>query len=200
MTASYYASPADWRRWLAAHHQNRDEQWVGFYKKGSGQPSITWPEAVDEELCFGWIDGVRKSIDDTSYRIRFTPRRAGSIWSKVNVRRVADLTKRGRMRAGGVAAYRSRSAKKTGVYSFEQRKQAKLSRADQRRFKANAAAWHFFKDQAASYQRTAIWWVTSAKGEETRTRRLNTLISDCVLGRRMAPLARRPLRQGLWPR
>jgi uncharacterized protein YdeI (YjbR/CyaY-like superfamily) len=195
VTASYFVSPADWRRWLAAHHKTKDEQWVGFYKKGSGKPSITWPEAVDEALCFGWIDGVRKSIDDTSYRIRFTPRRAGSTWSKVNVRRVADLTRRGRMRAGGVDAYKSRSAKKTGVYSFEQRKQARLSRADQRRFKANAVAWHFFKDQAAWYQRTATWWVTSAKREETRTRRLNTLIGDCVLGRRMAPLARRKARR-----
>jgi uncharacterized protein YdeI (YjbR/CyaY-like superfamily) len=167
-------------------------------QKGSGKPRITWPEAVDEALCFGWIDGVRKRIDDTSHRIRFTPR-AGSTWSKVNVRRVADLTKRGRMRAGGVEAYKGRSAKRTGVYSFEQRQPPRLSRADQRRFKANAAAWHFFKDQSAWYQRTATWWVTSAKREETRTRRLNGLIGNCALGRRMAPFARQKTRRSQPP-
>ena len=134
---------------------------------------MTWPQSVDEALCFGWIDGVRKSIDDTSYAIRFTPRRAGSIWSAVNVRRVAELTRRRRMRRAGVQAFERRTERKTGVYSFEQRKTARLPAADARRFRADAAAWRFFNAQAPWYQRTAIWWVISAKRPETRLKRLD---------------------------
>ena len=141
----FFASPAHWRRWLAANHDRADELVVGFYKKASGIPSITWPESVDEALCFGWIDGVRHRIDDTSYQIRFTPRRARGIWSAVNVGRVAELTKSGRMQPAGVRAYEARTKDKTAIYSFEQRK-SHAAGAYERRFKANAAAWPSSRD------------------------------------------------------
>jgi uncharacterized protein YdeI (YjbR/CyaY-like superfamily) len=191
----FFATPARWRRWLAAHHKSEDELWVGFYKKASGRASITWPESVDEALCFGWIDGVRKSIDEARYAIRFTPRRPGSTWSALNVRRVAELTKRGRMRPAGLRAYQGRAANNTGVYSFEQRRNAKLPLAYGRRFKVSAAAWRFFKGQPPWYQRTAIWWVISAKRPETRLKRLATLIEDSVHGRTIAPLKRKNTRR-----
>ena len=183
----FFASPAEWRRWLAANHARIDQLWVGFHKRATGKPSLTWPESVDEALCFGWIDGLRKRIDDERYIIRFTPRRAGSIWSAVNVRRVAELTKRRRMRAAGLRAYSARSAAKTAIYSFEQRKTARLPPACAKRFKANEPAWEFFTSQAPWYQRTATFWVISAKQEETRLRRLATLIEDSALRRLVGP-------------
>jgi uncharacterized protein YdeI (YjbR/CyaY-like superfamily) len=152
----FFATPAHWRRWLAANHDKADELIVGFHKRASGVPSITWPESVDEALCFGWIDGIRRRIDETSYQIRFTPRRKGSIWSAVNVGRVAELTKTGRMHSAGVRAFEARTKKKTAIYSFEQRTQAKLPAAYERRFKANAAAWRFYNTMAPWYQRTTI--------------------------------------------
>jgi len=184
----FFASPAEWRRWLSAHHARKDELWVGFHKRSTGRPSLTWPESVDEALCFGWIDGLRKSLDAERYMIRFTPRRAGSIWSAVNVRRVAELTKRRRMRAAGVRAFKARSAAKTAVYSFEQRKNPRLPPAYAKRFKANAGAWRFFTSQAPWYQRTMTWWVISAKQEPTRLKRLARLIDDSANGRRINPM------------
>jgi len=184
----FFASPAEWRRWLSAHHARKDELWVGFHKRSTGRPSLTWPESVDEALCFGWIDGLRKSLDAERYMIRFTPRRAGSIWSAVNVRRVAELTKRWRMRAAGVRAFKARSAAKTAVYSFEQRKNPRLPPAYAKRFKANAGAWRFFTSQAPWYQRTMTWWVISAKQELTRLKRLARLIDDSTNGRRINPM------------
>jgi uncharacterized protein YdeI (YjbR/CyaY-like superfamily) len=184
----FFASPAEWRRWLSAHHARKDELWVGFHKRSTGRPSLTWPESVDEALCFGWIDGLRKSLDAERYMIRFTPRRAGSIWSAVNVRRVAELTKRRRMRAAGVRAFKARSAAKTAVYSFEQRKNPRLPPAYAKRFKANAGAWRFFTSQAPWYQRTMTWWVISAKQEPTRLKRLARLIDDSANGRRIDPM------------
>jgi uncharacterized protein YdeI (YjbR/CyaY-like superfamily) len=181
----FFASPAEWRRWLVAHHARKDEFWVGFHKRSTGKPSLTWPESVDEALCFGWIDGLRKSVDAERYMIRFTPRRTGSIWSAVNVRRVAELTKRRRMRAAGVRAFKARSAAKTAIYSFEQRKTARLPPAYMKQFKANAAAWRFFTAQAPWYQRTTTWWVISAKQEPTRLKRLARLIDDSANGRRI---------------
>jgi uncharacterized protein YdeI (YjbR/CyaY-like superfamily) len=163
---------------------------VGFYKKGSARPSIAWPEAVDEALCFGWIDGVRRTIDDESYRIRFTPRRPRSIWSAVNVKRVAALTEAGRMTDAGLRAFAARTAARTGVYSFEQRSEPTLSPRDAKRLRANAAAWKFFQAQPPSYRRPATWWVVSAKQEATREKRLATLITDSAAGRRIKPLAR----------
>jgi uncharacterized protein YdeI (YjbR/CyaY-like superfamily) len=186
----FFATPADWRRWLAANHDKADELVVGFYKRASGIPSITWPESVDEALCFGWIDGIRRRIDDASYQIRFTPRRKGSIWSAVNVGRVAELTKNKRMHPAGVRAFEARTKKKTAIYSFEQQKKAKLPVAYEKRFKANAAAWRFYKAMAPWYQRTTIWWVISAKKKETQLKRLATLIDDCAHGRTIAELRR----------
>jgi uncharacterized protein YdeI (YjbR/CyaY-like superfamily) len=179
----FFASPVQWRRWLATHHAREDEVLVGFYKRSSGKPSITWPESVDEALCFGWIDGIRRSMDAESYAIRFTPRRKNSVWSAVNVRRVAELTKRRRMRAAGLRAFRARTAAKTAIYSFEQRKTAQLPPAYVKQFKANANAWSFFKARPPWYQRTTAYWVISAKQDETRLRRLAVLIDDSAHGR-----------------
>jgi uncharacterized protein YdeI (YjbR/CyaY-like superfamily) len=186
----FFASSAEWRRWLVAHHDREDVLWVGFHKRASGRSSITWPESVDEALCFGWIDGLRKRIDAASYAIRFTPRRAGSTWSAVNVKRVATLIARRRMRSAGLAAFRMRTRKKTGIYSFEQRLTASLPVGYLARLKKNAAAWRFFASQAPWYQRTVIWWIVSAKREETRLKRLTTLIEDSALGTRIGPLRR----------
>jgi uncharacterized protein YdeI (YjbR/CyaY-like superfamily) len=188
MTPQFFPTPADWRRWLAKHHASAAELWVGFHKRASGRPSITWPESVDEALCFGWIDGIRKSLGDASYVIRFTPRRPSSIWSAVNVRRVGELTRAGRMRPAGLRAFGKRTAKKTAVYSFEQRKAAKLPLPYVRRFKANPAAWRFFSGQAPWYQRVMAFYVVSAKQEETRLRRLARLIADSTAGRRVGIL------------
>jgi uncharacterized protein YdeI (YjbR/CyaY-like superfamily) len=186
----FFPSPAHWRRWLATHHNKQDELWVGLCKRAAAKPSITWPEAVDEALCFGWIDSVRRSIDEESYTIRFTPRRSSSTWSTANVNRVAELIKNGRMRPAGLRAYNQRTRKNTGVYSFEQRRRIKLPRAYGSRFKAKAGAWGFFSSQAPWYQRTATFWVVSAKREETRLKRLATLIEDSAHGRTIAPLRR----------
>ena len=183
MKPLFFATAAQWRRWLATHHARKDEVLVGFYKRSSGRHSITWPESVDEALCFGWIDGIRRSIDAESYTIRFTPRRKGSIWSAVNVRRVAELTKRRRMRAAGLRAFQARTAAKTAIYSFEQRKTTQLPPAYAKRFKANAGAWSFFSARPPWYQRTTTYWVISAKQEETRLRRLAVLIDDSAHGR-----------------
>jgi len=186
----FFDTPAAWRRWLAAHHGRADEVLVGFYKRASGKPSITWPESVDEALCFGWIDGVRRSLDEQRYTIRFTPRRSGSIWSAVNVRRVAELTLRGRMRRAGLRAFQARTNAKTAVYSFEQKTQKRLPPAYMKRFKANDAAWRDFTARPPWYRRTTIHWVMSAKRAETRVRRLAALIDDSAHGRVIGPLER----------
>jgi uncharacterized protein YdeI (YjbR/CyaY-like superfamily) len=183
---TFFPTPADLRRWLKKNHAKVAELWVGFHKKGTGRPSITWPEAVDEALCFGWIDGVRYRIDDSSYRIRFTPRKPKSIWSNVNVKRVAALKNLGRMLPAGLAAFAKADPKRAGVYSFE-RKNAALGAAYEKQFKANKKAWEFFRSLAPSYQRLATWWVISAKREETRRRRLDSLIARCAAGRRIGP-------------
>jgi uncharacterized protein YdeI (YjbR/CyaY-like superfamily) len=185
---TYFETPADLREWLDRNHESAAELWVGFRRKGSGLPTITWPESVDEALCVGWIDGVRKTVDETSYKIRFTPRKPTSNWSSVNVARVAELTRDGRMRPAGHAAFERRSEKRSGIYSYEQRKTARLEPAHERRFKANAAAWAFFQAQPAGYRHTATWWVVSAKREATREKRLATLIDDSANERRLAHL------------
>jgi uncharacterized protein YdeI (YjbR/CyaY-like superfamily) len=195
MEPTFFAAPSAFRAWLEEHHERARELWVGFYKKGSGKPSITWPEAVDEALCFGWIDGVRKGIDDVSYTIRFTPRKARSIWSSVNVKRAEELARLGLMRPAGLSAFEARAAERSGIYAYEQRNAAELAEEYERRFRANRAAWDFFQAQAASYRRTAIWWVVSAKREETRLKRLAALIDDSAHGRTIRPLTR-PTRSG----
>jgi uncharacterized protein YdeI (YjbR/CyaY-like superfamily) len=190
MHATFFPTPAKFRAWLAKHHDTSRELWVGFYKKSSGEPSITWPEAVDEALCVGWIDGVRKSIDDVSYAIRFTPRKPRSNWSAVNVARVAELTRAGRMQPSGLAAFEARAPERTGIYAYEQRKTAELDAASEKTFRANKTAWDFFQAQPPWYRQTAIWWVVSAKKEETRRSRLATLVDDSAQGRTIRQLTR----------
>ena len=174
----FFARPAEFRAWLDAHHQSERELWVGFYKKDSGRPSITWPESVDEALCVGWIDGIRKTIDTTSYKIRFTPRKPTSTWSAVNIARVAELTREKRMRPAGLAAFKQRKDAKSGIYAYEQRQNAAFDPAQEQQFRANPKAWKFFEAQPAGYRKTATWWVISAKRPETRQKRLATLIGD----------------------
>jgi uncharacterized protein YdeI (YjbR/CyaY-like superfamily) len=186
----FFATPADFRAWLEAHHADAAEQWVGFHKRGSGKPSITWPESVDEALCFGWIDGLRKRIDDGAYMIRFTPRKRTSIWSNINVKRVGEMIRLKRMRPAGLKAFEARS--RTGVYSFEQRNEAALDAAEEKRFRAEKKAWAYFQAQAPWYRRTAIFWATSAKRLETRARRLQILIDSSAAGRPVPPLTRYP--------
>jgi uncharacterized protein YdeI (YjbR/CyaY-like superfamily) len=184
---TYFESPEALRAWLEAHHDTASELWVGFYKKATGRPSITYPQALDEALCYGWIDGVRKSVDAESYTTRFTPRRRGSNWSAVNIRRVGELTALGRMRPPGLRAFEGRDPSKASSYSSENLAvdfDADLAA----QFRANAAAWDFFTAQPPGYRRTATWWVMSAKREDTRRKRLATLIEDSGNGRRLALL------------
>lgn len=190
MPPTFFATPADFRRWLKKHHASERELLVGFYRKGSGRPSITWPESVDEALSFGWIDGVRRKLDDESYVIRFTPRRIGSNWSLVNTRRAKELIAGGRMEPAGLRAFEGRDPETSGIYSFEQRRAAKFDPEADAQFRANGAAWKFFQSQPPGYRKTAVWWVISAKREETRAKRLKTLIEDSAEGRRIALLRR----------
>jgi uncharacterized protein YdeI (YjbR/CyaY-like superfamily) len=190
MKPKFFPSPSAWHAWLEEHHEKHEELWVGFYKVGSGKPSITWPEAVDGALCFGWIDGVRKSLGETSYVIRFTRRRPKSIWSAVNIRRVAELTKLGRMRPRGLEAFERRTGNRSEIYAYEQRKGAKLSSAYEKQLRGNKKAWNFFQAHPPWYRRTASWWVISAKKEETRLKRLAQLIDDCEHQRTLAQLKR----------
>ena len=183
----YFRSPAEFRKWLEKNHAKADELVVGFYKKGTVKPSMTWPESVDEALCFGWIDGVRRGVDDERYTIRFTQRRATSNWSAINIRRVAELEALGRMADAGRAAFAKRSDARSAIYSYEN-KPEDLPPAHQKRFRANRKAWKFFTEQPPGYRRMALYWVLSAKKEETRERRLETLIADSAAGRRLAQL------------
>ena len=186
---TFFPTPSDFRAWLEAYHGKFPELVVGFYKKDSGKPSITWPESVDAALCFGWIDGVRRSIDETSYTIRFTPRRPTSTWSAVNIKRVRQLQKMGLMHPAGLKAFAARSEKKSGIYSYEQRKSAKFTREQEKQFRANKSAWEFFRSQAPWYQRVTTYWVISAKKEETKLKRLSVLI-DHSQNRRTLPQLR----------
>jgi uncharacterized protein YdeI (YjbR/CyaY-like superfamily) len=188
MEPTFFATPADFRAWLERHHESHSELIVGFHKRGSGRPSITWPEAVDQALCFGWIDGVRRRIDDTRYSIRFTPRKARSTWSAVNIRRMKELVEKGLVAPAGLAAFERRTDDRTAIYSHEQRKAAKLEPDQERRLLADERARAFFEAQPPSYRRAAIHWVTSAKKPETRERRLAQLIECSAAGRPVPPL------------
>jgi len=188
--ATFFRTPSDFRRWLEQHHATAKELLVGFHKTGSGKASITWPESVDEALCFGWIDGIRRSVDDVTYSIRFTPRKKSSTWSAINIRRVAALTDQGRMQPAGLAAYRARKENKSGIYSYEQRN-ATLVEPYATRLRRNKAAWAFFRAQPPSYQKVANWWVVSAKQEATRLRRLERLIEDSAHGRTIPQFTRK---------
>ncbi len=179
MKPKFFKKQEDFRKWLAKYHDQKEELYVGYYKKSTGKTSITWPQSVDEALCYGWIDGVRKSIDEESYMIRFTPRRANSIWSAVNLKKVEELKKKGLMQEKGLAIHAKRKDPNSKGYSFEQKENdVKLSNEFEAIFKKNKKAWACFQSMAPSYRRAAIWWVISAKREETRLRRLNTLIDD----------------------
>ena len=192
MKPTFFATPAELRAWLEDNHATATELFVGFYRRGSGKTSITWQELVDEELCFGWIDGVRKGIDDDSYSNRITPRKPRSTWSAINIARAKELIRLGRMRPAGLKAFERRTDERSAIYSYEQRKKARLHPDAERVFRANKKAWAFFQARPPSYQRTAIWWVISAKREETRQKRLATLIRDAQNGRTVGPLSRRP--------
>jgi uncharacterized protein YdeI (YjbR/CyaY-like superfamily) len=192
MKPRFFEEPQDLRAWLEEHHETATELWVGLYKKSSGRPSVTWPEVVDEALCFGWIDGIRKGIDDVSYTNRITPRKPTSNWSAVNVKRFGQLKRQGRVRPAGQRAFDLRRKAKTGVYSYEQRHQVKLDPAFEKRFRAKRRAWSWFEAQSPSYRTTAVYWVMTAKRQETRERRLRQLIDDSGRGNRVPPLAPRP--------
>src|SRR5258706_7169197 len=177
MKPKFFPTLAAWRAWLEKHHQDHKELLVGFYKKDSGKPSITWPESVDGALCFGWIDGVRRRIDDLSYSIRFTPRKPSSIWSAVNIKRVEELMRQGLTRPAGIQAFEARQESRSRIYSFEQNN-IQFEDAQERRFKVHAAAWKFFRSQPPWYQRVAPWRGISAKREETKEKPPGRLIED----------------------
>jgi len=183
----YFKSQSDFRQWLEANHASASELWVGFYKLDSGKGGLTYPQAVDEALCFGWIDGLKKRVDEFSYTQRFTPRKAKSTWSRINIRHAERLQKAGRMTPAGLKAYAARDPARSGVYSFENVPR-QLSPALERQFKADKVAWAFFERQPPGYRRVASFWVMSAKQEETRQRRLARLMADSKQGRRLGLL------------
>jgi uncharacterized protein YdeI (YjbR/CyaY-like superfamily) len=175
MKIKYFKSANDFRKWLGKNHSTRQELWVGYYKKSSQQPSMTWPESVDEALCFGWIDGIRKRVDDLRYTIRFTPRRRGSIWSAVNIKRAQELSDKGLMKASGMAAFDARKEYRSGIYSYEQRS-ANLDGPYEKKLRQSKAAWDFYYAQPPSYRKAIGWWIVGAKQEATRQKRLQKLI------------------------
>lgn len=184
MNPKFFKTPADFRKWFASHHASVKELWVGFYKKSSGKQSISWPESVAEALCFGWIDGLRRSIDSQSYMIRFSPRKPTSIWSAVNIKHAQRLIKEGQMQPAGLKAFAARKENRSGIYSYEQRS-PELEEKYARKLKQNKAAWKFFQSQPPSYRKNVNWWIVSAKQEETRLKRLDKLIETSAQGRRL---------------
>jgi uncharacterized protein YdeI (YjbR/CyaY-like superfamily) len=184
MKPRFFSSPAQFRQWLERNHDRESELLVGFHKKSATKKSITYNEALDEALCFGWIDGVRKNLDETSYTIRFTPRKSKSFWSNINVSHVERLIKAGRMHDAGLEAYARRDPERTGIYSFENRPK-ELAPEYEKTFRAAKAAWKFFETQPSGYKRLVIFWVMSAKQEETRTKRLQRLIESSAKGVRI---------------
>lgn len=188
MKPTFFTSPEQFRRWLETNHARASELLVGFHKKGSGKKSITYAEALDEALCFGWIDGVRRSLDEASYTIRFTPRKPRSIWSLVNVRHIERLKKEGRMHSAGLAAYERRDPKRTGIYAFENRPR-ELAPVFEKELRKNKPAWEFFQAQPPGYKRVIAFWVMGAKKEETQVRRLQQLIASSAKGERVGLLS-----------
>lgn len=185
----FFPTPADFRRWLEQNHARETELVVGFYRKQCGKPSITWPESVDEALCFGWIDGIRRKLDDTSYSIRFTPRKSTSIWSKINLAKMDALIAANRVAPAGMKVFQARDQKKTNLYSFE-REATHFTAAQEKQFRKNAKAWKFWLAQPPGYRKVATHWVTSAKQESTREKRLATLIACSFQGLKIPPLRR----------
>ena len=188
-SAVFFESREAFIAWLDEHHTVVPAYWVGLYKKGSGRVNMTWPESVDAALCFGWIDGQGKSLGEEARAIRFSPRRKGSIWSAVNVRRVGELAEQGLVRPAGQAAFAARRDDRTAIYSHEQ-EMPEFAAAQLAAFQENAAAWAFFSARPPSYRKAATWWVISAKREETRDRRMQTLIEDSAQERLLGHLQR----------
>jgi uncharacterized protein YdeI (YjbR/CyaY-like superfamily) len=184
MKPRFFTSAAEFRRWLAKHHATASELWVGFYRKDSGRSGITYKEAVDEALCFGWIDGIKKRVDDHGYTHRFTPRQATSTWSAINIKRVKELIGLGRIAPAGQRAFDERDPRKVQLYSFENRP-AVFDKTIERAFKAHLAAWAFFRGQPPGYQRLMTFWIMSAKKDETRLRRLDALVKKSAEGKRL---------------
>jgi uncharacterized protein YdeI (YjbR/CyaY-like superfamily) len=182
----FFASAAKLRAWLARHHDQADVLWIGFWKAHTGRKDLTYGHAVDEALCYGWIDGLKKRLDADAFVQRFTPRRSRSIWSAGNLRRVGELAAAGRMAPPGIAAHAARDPKRAGLYSFENRGNVALAPSFERRFRARRAAWRWFEQQPPSYRHVAVFWVMSAKRDETRERRLARLIADSSAGQRLA--------------
>ncbi len=185
---THFESPAAFGSWLREHHARRDELWVGYWKKGTGRPSITWEESVAEALCFGWIDGIRKRLDEEAYTIRFTPRRQGSTWSLRNIRQYQALDAAGRVEPAGRSAFGRRTAEKSGTYSFEQQTPPSLPKDYLARLSSNEEAWTDWQSRPPGYRKQVAHWVMSAKREATRERRLAILIEDCAAGRKIKPL------------
>ena len=181
MKPKFFKTQKDFRKWFEKYSNKKSELIVGFYKVGSGKPSITWPQSVDEAICFGWIDGVRKSIDKESYMIRFTPRKTGSIWSKINIEKAEELIKNKMMKPEGLKAFSLRKDSKSKVYAYEQ-KDIKLDKDFENAFKANKKAWDYFQAQPHSYKKQTIWGIMNAKQENTKIKRLNELIADSEAG------------------
>lgn len=186
MIPTFFSTQEEFRKWLAENHDKETELLVGYYKVGSGKPSMTWSQSVDEALCFGWIDGVRRSIDADSYCIRFTPRKAKSIWSAVNIQKIEDLTRQGLMHSAGLTAFEKRQESKSKIYAYEQ-KEVSLSDEFEHAFRVNEKAWANFQAMPPSYRKTAVNWVMSAKQNETARKRFQELISDSALGQKVKP-------------
>ncbi|MDP2363547.1 MAG: YdeI/OmpD-associated family protein [Ignavibacteria bacterium] len=187
MKLVFFPTPKDLRKWFEKNHKKEKELFVGYYKVVTGKPSITWSQSVDEALCFGWIDGIRRSVDEESYCIRFTPRNPKSNWSAINIKKVEELTKLGLMKPEGLAAFSYRKEEKSKIYAYEN-PAATLDKSYEKKFKSENFAWEFFQSMAPSYQKTALRWIMSAKQEETRLKRLQTLISDCEAKRKIKSL------------
>lgn len=187
MKPVFFSDPLKFREWLKKNHDKKTELLVGFYKVTSGKKSITWPQSVDEALCYGWIDGIRKSIDEESYTIRFTPRKPGSNWSAVNIKKIGELTEKGLMQPSGQEAFKRRKEEKSAIYTYE-KQPVELDKAFEKKFKANKAAWAYFQSKPPYYRKTAIGWVMQAKQEATRLRRLEMLINDSQAQRKIKSL------------
>ena len=185
MKVTFFKSQTELRRWLEANHDRVSELWIGFCNKQSGKGGLTYREALDEALCCGWIDGIRKKVDEDSYTNRFSPRQPRSNWSLINIKRVEELKSLGKMMPPGMLAFEARKAARSGIYSCEQPRRPALGAAERKQFKANSKAWRFFVSQPPGYQRLASLYVMSAKKEETRARRLARLIHDSANGRRL---------------
>ena len=191
MDPLFFATADDLRAWFAEHHESAPELFLGYWKKGTGKPTVTHTEAIEQALCFGWIDSIGRRIDDERYQVRFTPRRKGSVWSAVNLATIARLTEQGLMYPAGLRAFEERRPDRVATYSYEQPADAVLEPAQEERLKADPSAWEWFCAQSPSYRRAAVHWVTSAKRPDTRERRLAQLIKDSAAGQRVPPLVQR---------